>query len=124
MTRISALLAAVAALALGTTPAATSAQSLVEVFERVAPSVVVVYTETTEYQFTGQAVAVSVPGTGSGVLISSNQVLTAAHVVQAANQVAVVFPDGHQPMAHVIRSRGRWARTSSWSAPPWARATR
>ena len=38
----------------GASPAV--AQSLVDVFSRVAPAVVVVYTESTEYQFTGQAV--------------------------------------------------------------------
>ena len=82
----------------------SAAQELVDVFARVAPSVVVVYTESTEYEFTGRAVAVSVPGTGSGVLVSANQVLTAAHVVQAANQVAVVFPDGQELAATVVGS--------------------
>ena len=98
------ILPVVMGFAVAAIPGDADAQSLTEVFGRVAPSVVVVYTETTEYQFTGQAVAVSVPGTGSGVLISSNQVLTAAHVVQAANQVAVVFPDGDEHMATVVGS--------------------
>jgi serine protease Do len=81
-----------------------SAQSIADVFERVSGAVVVVYTESTEYQFVGQAVAVSVPGTGSGVLVSPNQVLTAAHVVQAANRVVVVFPNGDEHPATVVGS--------------------
>jgi S1-C subfamily serine protease len=104
MTRILTSLPLALAIAAAAIPSTAHAQALVDVFARVAPSVVVVYTETTEYQFTGQAVAVSVPGTGSGVLVSSNQVLTAAHVVQAANKVAVVFPDGDEHMATVIGS--------------------
>jgi S1-C subfamily serine protease len=81
-----------------------SAQSLADVFARVSGAVVVVYTETTDYQLRGQAVAVSVPGTGSGVLISTNQVLTAAHVVQAADRVVIVFPNGDEHTASVVGS--------------------
>jgi S1-C subfamily serine protease len=85
-------------------PLSAAAQSIAEIFTQVSDAVVVVYTETTEYQFTGQAMAVSVPGTGSGVLITPNQVLTAAHVVQAANRVVVVFPDGAEHPASVTGS--------------------
>jgi serine protease Do len=85
-------------------PPPSDAQSIADVFDRVSPAVVVVYTESTEYEFTGQAVAVSVPGTGSGVLISPNQVLTAAHVVQAANRVVVAFPSGEEYAATVAGS--------------------
>jgi S1-C subfamily serine protease len=92
------------AIALVAIPSASQAQDLVDVFARISDAVVVVYTETTEYQFTGQAVAVSVPGTGSGVLISPNQIMTAAHVVQAANQVVVVFPSGGEFQATVTAS--------------------
>jgi serine protease Do len=81
-----------------------SAQTVADVFESVSGSVVVVYTESTEYEFTGQAVAVSVTGTGSGVLISPRQVMTAAHVVQSANQVMVVFPDGSEHRAEILGS--------------------
>jgi len=92
------------AMALVAIPSASQAQELADVFARISDAVVVVYTETTEYQFTGQAVAVSVPGTGSGVLISPNQIMTAAHVVQAANQVVVVFPSGEEFQATVTAS--------------------
>lgn len=83
---------------------ALRAQSLADVVEQVSGAVVVVYTESTEYDITGPAVAASVAGTGSGVVVSPNQVLTAAHVVQTANRVTVLFPDGTEVGARVVGS--------------------
>jgi S1-C subfamily serine protease len=48
---------------------------------------------------------VTVGGLGSGVLISPTQILTAAHVVQAANEVIVEFLDGERVRASVVASR-------------------
>ena len=89
---------------LGAATTGAGAQVVADVFDRVAASVVVVFTESTEYEFAGNAVAVSVQGIGSGVLVAPNQVMTAAHVVQAANRVAVAFPNGEEQMATVSAS--------------------
>jgi len=52
-----------------------------------------------------QSVFVNSPGFGSGVLISADgKVLTAAHVVQAADKVEVEFIDGQVAPAKVISS--------------------
>ena len=81
-------------------------QSVREVFDRVSNAVVVVYTSQTEYALRSTGIdPVSVGGIGSGVLISPTQVLTAAHVVQAANEVIVEFPDGETIAASVTASR-------------------
>jgi S1-C subfamily serine protease len=76
------------------------------VFDRVSPSVVTVYTSQTEYSIrSSEITAVSVGGIGSGVLISPTRILTAAHVVQAANEVIVEFLDGEVMRASVLASR-------------------
>jgi serine protease Do len=76
--------------------AKAQAQQLREMFARTNPSVVVV--RTVERRVAPQAQGLmSMPGLGSGVLISSDgKILTAAHVVQAADQVAVEFADGYK----------------------------
>jgi len=86
-------------------PAAMATESLSEVFQRVNASVVVIHTSErtptpqTETGFT------SVAGLGSGVLISAaGQVMTAAHVVQAADAVEVEFLDGPKVLAKVVSS--------------------
>ncbi len=74
--------------------AASAAPSLSQSFKRVDSAVVVV--RTSERVLAGQrsnAHEVRAPGLGSGVLISADgKVLTAAHVVQTADTVAVEFP--------------------------------
>ena len=81
-------------------------QSIREVFERVNHAVVLVHTSQTEYALrSSQLVAASVGGLGSGVLIGPTRVLTAAHVVQAANEVVVEFPNGEKITASVVASR-------------------
>ena len=74
--------------------AASAAPSLSQSFKRVDSAVVVV--RTSERVLAGQrsnAHEVRAPGLGSGVLISADgKVLTAAHVVQTADAVAVEFP--------------------------------
>jgi S1-C subfamily serine protease len=100
--RLSLVLAAVLGV-LPATPAA--AQTVADVFPSVSDAVVVVQTSQTEYP-TGSPVApVSVGGLGSGVLIAPTQVFTAAHVVQAADEVEVVFPSGERIGARVVSSR-------------------
>jgi S1-C subfamily serine protease len=75
------------------------------VFKRVGPAVVVIHTSgRTVGRETGGKV-VSVQGSGSGVLVSGDgKVVTAAHVVHAADAVAVEFPGGLVVRARVIAS--------------------
>ena len=83
------------------------AQQLREMFSKTNPSVVVI--RTVERRVTPQAQGLmSLPGLGSGVIISTDgKILTAAHVVQAADQVAVEFVDGKKERAHVVASYPR-----------------
>jgi S1-C subfamily serine protease len=81
------------------------AQQLRDVFKQVDASVVVVKTVEKNLLVAPQSMFVSSPGSGSGVLISSDgQVLTAAHVVQAADKIEVEFVDGQTVPAKVISS--------------------
>lgn len=81
------------------------AQSLSQVFKRVQSSVVVVRTTQTEIAPGPQRQPVSISGLGSGVLISADgNVMTAAHVVQTADQVVVEFPSGELIGAKVVAS--------------------
>jgi len=82
-----------------------SGQSVSEVFQQVRDAVVVIHTTQTEYPFITTEAPVSIPGTGSGVLISPTEILTAAHVVQSANRVLVEFPSGEEISATVVASR-------------------
>ena len=96
------------ALALSSVPRVSSlqGQSIREVFDRVNHAVVIVYTSQTQYELRSSGITVvDVGGIGSGVLISPTQILTAAHVVQAANEVVVEFPDGEIIRASVLASR-------------------
>ena len=83
----------------------TRAQQLREVVKQVDASVVVVKTVEKNLLTTPQSMYVSSPGSGSGVLISTDgKVLTAAHVVQAADKIEVEFIDGQTAPAKVISS--------------------
>lgn len=79
-------------------------QAVAEVFREVSEAVVVVHTTQTQYPFLTVNAPVSIPGTGSGVLVSPDEVLTAAHVVQAANKVLVEFASGEQVGATIVAS--------------------
>lgn len=86
-------------------PAPLGAQELREQFRAVSGSVVVVRTTERSPVLTAGARAVSAPGLGSGVLVSPDgKVLTAAHVVQTADRVAVEFPGGIVVPARVVAS--------------------
>ena len=81
------------------------AQQLRDVVKQVDGSVVVVKTVEKNLLTAPQTMFVSSPGSGSGVLISTDgKVLTAAHVVQAADKVEVEFADGQTAPAKVISS--------------------
>jgi len=79
------------------------AQDLSAIFARVKPAVVVIETESTGASIMPGLTSTEL-GFGSGVLIADKQVLTAAHVVQAAEDVAVHFHDGQFAEARVISS--------------------
>jgi S1-C subfamily serine protease len=90
---------------LATFPSPAHGQSLSEVFQRVAGSVVVIYTAERDLDVERPGQLKTVGGLGSGVLISQDgHVLTAAHVVQAADSVAVEFPNGQAVRARVVNS--------------------
>jgi serine protease Do len=93
---------------LGASPPA-EAQQLRELFHKVSPSVVVVRTVQRDLApEPSSAGLVTMTGLGSGVLISADgKIMTAAHVVQTADRVAVEFADGKLYPAHVVASSPR-----------------
>lgn len=82
---------------------AVNSQSLNELYQKTNPAVVVILTEQKELVSNGKMTKkVTAGGLGSGFLISENQVITAAHVVQVAEKVNVQFVDGETIPAKVI----------------------
>lgn len=82
-----------------------SAQSISELYDQVRGSVVVI--RTTEKVLSsgeGQRTMVSQSGLGSGVLINRDAIITAAHVVQTAENLKVIFVSGEEVPAKVISS--------------------
>lgn len=81
----------------------TQAQELREVFRRVNPSVIVVHTQQRVVTRNGLEPPQTMETVGSGVLISEDgKVLTAAHVVQAADKLEGEFLNGERVSARVI----------------------
>ena len=83
------------------------AQQLRDVVRLVDPSVVVIKTVEKNVLPVPQSMFVSSSGLGSGVLIADGRILTAAHVVQAADKIEVEFVDGQIVPAKVIASLPR-----------------
>lgn len=76
-------------------PFATLGQSLSKLYKKVSPGVVIIETEESKLVDTGSFQGkTSVGGLGTGFLINDKQVITAAHVVQTAESIEVVFKDG------------------------------
>jgi serine protease Do len=97
---MAALLAIVAVLWL---PDPSHAQSVGEVFRKVAPSVVVIRARGRDISASGGLTSFS--ETGSGVLISPDgKVMTAAHVVHAMDEINVEFLGGETVPAKVVAS--------------------
>ena len=96
------------ALAVGvaaSTPAPAAAQQIAELFRKVSSSVVLVRTLERGLSPVPPGGLTTIPGLGSGVVISGEgKIMTAAHVVQAADRVAVQFIDGKSYPAHVVAS--------------------
>ena len=78
-------------------------RSLKEVFKRVNPSVVVILTKEGGYSKSIPNLPIVRSGLGSGIAVSKDgHIMTAAHVVQAADEVYVRFLDGRQVPARVV----------------------
>ncbi|HKF58311.1 MAG TPA: trypsin-like peptidase domain-containing protein [Blastocatellia bacterium] len=90
---------------LAISPVGADAQQLRDLFRKVKDSVVTIKTEGKAVATSPQEGTVSMPGLASGVLVSADgKILTAAHVVQAADKVVVEFGDGRIVQAHVVSS--------------------
>jgi serine protease Do len=84
---------------------AQSPETLDEVFDRVHLAVVTLRTSGRDVDPGNPARFSSVAGVGSGVLFTGDgDILTAAHVVQAADEVVVEFPSGEVALGAVISS--------------------
>jgi S1-C subfamily serine protease len=81
----------------------TSGQQLRDAFHKVKQAVVIIRTQQKELAPAPQGGMVSANGLGSGVLISSDgKILTAAHLVEAADATLVEFSDGELIPARVL----------------------
>ena len=81
----------------------SKAQQLRDAFRKVDQAVVVIRTEERELSPIPQGGMVSSNGLGSGVLISNDgKILTAAHLVEAANVTVVEFSNGELIPARVL----------------------
>ncbi len=90
----------VSALAWDARPA--GAQTVHQVFQKVAPSVVAIRARGRDVMAGGET---RFTETGSGVLISGDgKVLTAAHVVHGMDEISVEFPGGERVSARVVAS--------------------
>ena len=90
-------------LALAVSP--VQAQTVGDLFKRVNQAVVVIYTAERTVVEEAPDQLVSVGGIGSGFLFSDRgEVMTAAHVVQAADRVLVEFATGERIRAEVVSS--------------------
>ncbi|MEM6526276.1 MAG: trypsin-like peptidase domain-containing protein [Bacteroidota bacterium] len=77
-------------------------QTLSDLYEKVSPSVVVIETE--DKVEAGSDYVDYVGSQGSGVLISDRgEILTAAHVVNNAERITVIFHDGQRFPAKIVR---------------------
>ncbi|MEQ6120006.1 trypsin-like peptidase domain-containing protein [Reichenbachiella sp. MALMAid0571] len=83
-------------------PSVIFGQTLSKLYKKVSPSVVVIETKEKIENINGQ---VSYMGSqGSGVLISDQgEILTAAHVVNNAENITVIFHDGQKFPAKIVR---------------------
>jgi S1-C subfamily serine protease len=78
------------------------AQTVRQVFEKVAPATVIIRARGRDVSGTGQT---RFTETGSGVLISKDgQVMTASHVVHAMDEIKVEFLGGETVTAHIVAS--------------------
>ncbi len=78
-------------------------QDLSTLYETVNPAVVVIFTQEAKLQSNaGITKTVTSEGLGSGFMVSDSEIITASHVVDAAEQLRVRFLDGTIISAKVI----------------------
>ena len=83
----------------------TFAQEIRQLFNKVNSAVVVIHTIQTKPSIQTKEGSMSMEGLGSGVLITDEGlVMTAAHVVQTADKIAIEFIDGQVILAQVAAS--------------------
>jgi S1-C subfamily serine protease len=81
------------------------AESLRQIFKQVDGAVVIVQTNHKEVVVAPQRQLTSLPGIGSGVLISKDgKVMTAAHLIQSADEISVEFQTGERVKARILSS--------------------
>lgn len=89
-------------------PLKQQAQDLSEIYQKVSPGVVMIYTEEKSLEaqdgFIRQTTA---SGLGSGFMISDKHIITAAHVVNVPERIMVEFTDGQTIPARVVMSQKR-----------------
>jgi len=96
---------AIVALLVGVSQGQTETRSVSELFKRVNPAVVEIYTRGMDVPQSPSGMQVSMAGIGSGVLISPDgKILTAAHVVETASAINVRFLGGETMKATVLSS--------------------
>ncbi|WP_223034393.1 S1C family serine protease [Hanstruepera marina] len=81
-----------------------AAQDLSEIYNKVSPAVVVIYTSEQQIVPDSNHIShkVSQNGLGSGFMISDRLIVTAAHVVTVPEDIKVLFPDGDVIPAKVV----------------------
>jgi len=80
-----------------------TAQDLSKVYNEVVDGVVVLFTEEREVVRQGSRVEqMSVGGLGTGFLVDDLHIMTAAHVIQTAENIIVKFHDGEEIPADVV----------------------
>jgi serine protease Do len=79
-------------------------KSVAELFEEVHESVVIIATKEDVMDARVPGMRETAQGLGSGVIIDKNLIFTAAHVVQSAKEIMVIFTDGERVPGKVIRS--------------------
>ncbi len=78
-------------------------QDLTEIYKKVNPAVVVIFTEEQNLETAGiTKKMVTSQGLGSGFMISNKHIVTAAHVVDVAEKLTVQFLDGEKIPAKVL----------------------
>ncbi len=81
------------------------AETLRNVFKKVDSAVIVIQTNHKDVVAGPEKTFISLPGMGSGVLISADgKVLTAAHLVQTADEIMAQFGNGDLVKAKVVSS--------------------
>ncbi|GGZ91672.1 S1C family serine protease [Algibacter mikhailovii] len=82
------------------------AQDISNIYEKVSPAVVAIFTEenTIITESSNNSQTVTSGGLGSGFMVSDQLVVTAAHVVKAPKRLMVQFADGEVIPAKVVSS--------------------